>query len=567
MEKYYLRLPLPMKTTTTKIAGQLLDLHQRRAYPAEILISEGKIDLIREVEKAPARWILPGFVDAHVHIESSMLPPSGFAPLALRHGTLATVSDPHEIANVLGEEGVRWMAENGRNAPVHFHFGAPSCVPATVFETAGARLDAPAIRRLLEDETCHYLAEMMNWPGVLFGDAEVAEKISLAHALGVPVDGHAPGLRGEQAKTYFQAGIETDHECFTLEEAMEKAALGVKILIREGSAARNFEALVPLFRHYPNQILFCSDDKHPDDLLEGHINRLASRAIALGYDRFDVLRAACIHPVEHYRLPIGMLKPGDPADFVVVDSPDELRVLQSWRKGICVYEKGKTEWQPPVLTEAPNFFEAHFPDEDAYLPATSQTERTRAWIMDAIEGQLITKSRLVELEVHQGHILADPGRDILHLAVVNRYQKADPGLGFISGFGLKQAALASSVAHDSHNVVAVGSHSRLIKLAVDAVMREGGGIALASDEEVLVLPLPIAGLMSLEPGETVAQAYLHLTQLAGKLGSTPRAPFMLLSFMALLVIPELKLSDKGLFDGQKFAFRKLEEPIWTTASE
>ena len=547
------------ETDTVKlISGRLIDLHRREIYPAEISLANGRISSLRRLESAPEIWILPGFVDAHVHVESSMLPPSEFAPLALAQGTLATISDPHEIANVLGEEGVRWMADNGKNTPLHFHFGAPSCVPATVFETAGDSIEPEAIRRLLSDGTCHYLAEMMNWPGVLFGDREVHEKISIARELGRPVDGHAPGLRGAQAVAYFAAGIQTDHECFSLEEGLEKAALGVKILIREGSAARNFDALVPLFKSHPELLMFCSDDKHPDDLLLGHINRLAARAIRLGYDFFDVLHAACVHPVQHYGLPLGLLREGDPADFILLSSLEEMDVQQTWRKGECVFEKNVRCWQGEALSSLPNKFEAHFPPVTAYLPSAEVNGPVQVRVIEAIEGQLITKELKAGLVAENGFIRSSAAEDILHLAVVNRYRQHAPANAFIRGFGLKTAAIASSVAHDSHNVVAVGADPALIKKAVDAVMSAGGGISIAGEDFCEVLPLPIAGLMSPDKGETVAEAYQQLSRKARECGSLPSAPYMLLSFMALLVIPELKLSDRGLFNGLSFSFTPLE---------
>jgi adenine deaminase len=541
-----------------RICGQFINLHQRTISPAEVCIEDGIISAITPLRSAPPVWILPGFVDAHVHIESSMLSPSGFAPLALAQGTLATISDPHEIANVLGEKGVRWMHENGKQAPLHFHFGAPSCVPATAFETAGDEIDAAGIRRLLSDGTCHYLAEMMNWPGVIFGDGMVAEKIRIAKDLGVPLDGHAPGLRGEQAKAYFAAGMQTDHECFSYDEGLEKAELGVKILIREGSAARNFDALVTLFKSHPQLLMFCSDDKHPDDLLLGHINKLAARAIRLGYDKFDVLRAACLHPVEHYGLPLGQLRPGDPADFVVIDNLEEMAVCQTWRSGQCVYERGKHCWQAEQKPDLPNKFHAHFPEVTSYLLTSEKTGTVAVRVIEAIEGQLITKEQQHPIPADNGFLMAVPEKDILHLSVVNRYQTAPPANAFIHGFGLKNAAIASSVAHDSHNVVAVGSSPALLKKAVDAVMQAGGGISLAGENFCEVLPLPIAGLMSPENGEAVAEAYLKLSQKARECGSLPSAPYMLLSFMALLVIPELKLSDRGLFNGISFSFTPVE---------
>lgn len=535
-----------------------MDWERERLEPARLEITDGLITGILPDSGAPQRYIIPGFTDAHVHIESSMLPPSLFAPLALAQGTVATVSDPHEIANVLGSEGVRWMAADAKGLPVHIHLGAPSCVPATVFETAGDEVSTAAIAGLLEDKTCGYLAEMMNWPGIIFRDREVMARVELAHSLGVPVDGHAPGLRGSQARDYFAAGIQTDHECFSLEEAREKAALGVKILIREGSAARNFDALIPILGEYPGQVMFCSDDKHPDDLLMGHINRLAARAVARGFDVFTVLRAACVNPVRHYGLPIGLLRTGDPADFLVVDDLESFQVQEVWRRGEKVFDRSAPPGPAAFSGATPNRFFAHYPALDEYLPPGSGTEKSRARVIRAVEGELITRAFEAELEVRQGRIQADSSRDILHLSVVNRYQPEKPSHGFIQGFGLREAAIASSVAHDSHNIVVVGSDPVWMKEAVDAVMRCGGGIALASEQGTAVLPLPIAGLMSDQPGEWVARQYESLTQKAREAGATPRAPFMLLSFMALLVIPDLKLSDRGLFDGQAFAFTGLE---------
>jgi adenine deaminase len=431
-------------------------------------------------------------------------------------------------------------------------------VPATGFETAGAELTLDEIRELFESGTCHYLAEMMNWPGVLFEAEDVMAKIKLSKQLGKPLDGHAPGLRGDQAKNYFKSGMETDHECFSLEEAMEKAALGVKILIREGSAARNFDDLIEVIRHFPEQVMFCSDDKHPDDLVLGHINQLVSRALKKGFDLFDVLRAATLNPVSHYKLPLGLLREGDPADFVLVENMKSLKVIQTWRKGTLVAENGKAIWNPAPLREKPNHFLAHMPEESAYSSFSSQSNFTQVNCMEAIEGQLITRKSTKSLPVQNGTIQADPEKDVLHISVVNRYQQFPPANAFISGFGLKEGAIASSVAHDSHNVVVVGTSAYWVKKAVDLVMKSEGGISLVHPGEEMVLPLPIAGLMSDKKGEEVAALYEKLNEASQKMGARPKAPFMLLSFMALLVIPELKLSDKGLFDGLKFEFTKVE---------
>ena len=537
--------------------AHLVDLHQRRIYPAEISVENGRILQIRELDHAPetAGYILPGFVDAHVHIESSMLPPAEFARMAVVHGTVATVSDPHEIANVLGHEGVLYMLEDAARVPLKFCFGAPSCVPATGFETAGAVMDSGAVEKLLQHPSIGYLSEMMNFPGVLFNDAEVMAKIAAAHRLGKPVDGHAPGLRGEDVRRYFAAGISTDHECFTYEEGREKAQLGVKILIREGSAARNFEALWPLLQEFPAQIMFCSDDKHPDDLVRGHINELAARAIAHGCDLFDTLRAACIHPVLHYRLPVGLLREGDPADFVKVADLRDFRVLETWIDGVQVAVEERS-LLPRLQSAAPNQFVAHFKTPADFQLAADGAE-IRCRIIEALDGQIVTGIGSESLAVVQGGIAADPARDILKIAVINRYTPGTkPALGFVRGFGLQQGALASSVAHDSHNIVVVGTSDEALCAAVNAVIEAKGGISAADDAgNTRVLSLPIAGLMSQSDGYALAREYAELDAWTKTdLGCILRAPFMVLSFLALPVIPRLKMTDLGLFDVERFGF-------------
>ncbi|MFN0016341.1 MAG: adenine deaminase, partial [Saprospiraceae bacterium] len=441
-----------------QLRAQLVDLHARRITPAEITIENGQIHQIRAVDNVPAEagFLLPGFVDAHVHIESSMLPPAEFARMAVVHGTVSTVSDPHEIANVLGAEGVQYMLDDARRVPVKFCFGAPSCVPATGFETAGAVLDAADVERLLENPAIGYLSEMMNFPGVLHGDAQCLAKIAAAYRLGKPVDGHAPGLRGDDARRYFAAGITTDHECFTYEEGREKALLGIKILIREGSAARNFEALWPLLREFPQQVMFCSDDKHPDDLLRGHIDRLVARAIAKGCDLFDTLRAASLNPVQHYRLPVGLLREGDPADFIRVADLTNFKVLETYIGGVCVAANSVTRL-PHLISGTPNQFAA-LPKSpaDFHLIARQSTGIVR--VIRAWDGEIVTGSEEGHARLQDGMLLPNPAHDLLKIAVVNRYAPAvAPAIGFVRGFGLQRGALASSVAHDSHNIVAVGT--------------------------------------------------------------------------------------------------------------
>ncbi|WP_447641739.1 MULTISPECIES: adenine deaminase [Chitinophagaceae] len=543
------------------VEGYFVDILGKEIYPAVVYFENGKIISVERKESvSKEQYILPGFVDAHVHIESSMLIPSEFARLAVVHGTVATVDDPHEIANVLGMEGVEYMIENGKKVPFKFNFGAPSCVPATSFETAGAILDSKAVRQLLENDDIKYLAEMMNFPGVLHQDPEVMAKIATAHELGKPVDGHAPGLRGQQAAQYAAAGISTDHECFTAEEALDKLKAGMDILIREGSAAKNFEALIDLVRDYPEKMMFCSDDKHPDSLEEGHINLLCKRAVAKGIDVFNILRAACINPVQHYKLDVGLLQVGDPADFIVVKDLKDFQVMQTYIDGKLVAENGKTLIES-ITEKAINHFNAEkiaekdletnicdYPQQDGKIP-----------VIEALDGQLITNKLWLSPTIKNEALQSDINNDILKIVVVNRYTKALIAKAFIKNFNLKSGAIASSVAHDSHNIVAVGTNDKDLVEAINLVVDAKGGVSLADKEKRIILALPVAGLMSTKDGYEVAKEYTNIDLAAKKLGSTLGAPYMTLSFMALLVIPHLKLSDKGLFNGDDFTFVTMEK--------
>lgn len=534
------------------IKGQLVDIPQKNIFPALVTIAGGRIRSVERLQGEAAEglpYILPGFIDSHVHIESSMLVPSEFARLAVVHGTVATVSDPHEIANVCGMEGVEYMIANGKTVPFKFCFGAPSCVPATTFESAGATLDAGQVEQLLGKPEVHYLSEMMNFPGVLQADPEVMKKIAAARRLSKPVDGHAPGLRGETARRYIEAGISTDHECFTKEEALDKLRYGMKIIIREGSAARNFEALADLLNDYPDHLLFCSDDKHPDSLVEGHINQLCRRAVAKGIDVFNVLKAACVNPVYHYNLQVGLLQPGDPADCIVVEDLTHFGVLQTYINGQLVAEKGTAliaSQQVPVIN---NFNCAPKTREDFRMPAGKGKQA----VIEALDGQLITNKLLLDLKTEDGAWVSDVENDILKIVVVNRYNDAPVAKAFIKNTGLKQGALASSVAHDSHNIVAIGADDESLCKAVNLIIAHKGGVSCVKDNLEMVLPLPVAGLMSTEDGYRVAELYSLIDRAAKEAGSTLSAPFMTLSFMALLVIPHLKLSDLGLFDGDSFS--------------
>lgn len=539
-------------TTETRHSGQIVDIAAERIFPGTIFVRDGKIHRIEEdASVTDPTFLCPGFVDAHVHIESSMLPPPGFARLAVIHGTTATVSDPHEIANVLGIEGVRYMQRESARTPLKIHLGIPSCVPATPFETAGALMGPDVIAELCRDESLIYLSEMMNFPGVVHGDPEVMEKLALAKRHHKRIDGHAPGLRGEALKTYVAAGIETDHECFQIDEAREKLSLGQKILIREGSAAKNFEELWPLLLDHAESCMLCSDDKHPDDLVEGHINQLCARAVAKGVPLFHVLRAACVNPVLHYGLRNGILREGDPADFVRLRDLAIFKVLETFLDGAPVAREGSS-LLPEILSPAINKFHCREKSPaDFAIPATGRRVR----VIEALDGQIITGSGEADARIENGQAIADALRDLLKITVVNRYADAPPAVAFVRGVGLREGAVASSVAHDCHNLVAVGASDEALSRAINLLIENQGGICVvdgAGSEEIL--PLPIAGLMSNAPTAEVAATYARLTQFAKALGSPLHAPFMTLSFLALLVIPSLKLGDRGLFDGNRFEF-------------
>jgi len=539
------------------ITGNVVDIFDQKVYPATLEIVNGKIISLSPLPGTAGvnpqlPFLVPGFVDSHVHIESSMLVPSEFARLAVVHGTVATISDPHEIANVCGVEGVEFMIDNGNRVPFKFNFGAPSCVPATIFETAGAELDPTAVAQLLARDEIKYLSEMMNFPGVLSKDPGVMQKIAAAHALGKPVDGHAPGLRGELAQQYIDAGISTDHECFTYEEGLDKLQRGMKVLIREGSAARNFDALIDLLHEYPDHIMFCSDDKHPDSLVAGHINQLCERAVAKGINIFNILKAACINPVLHYKLDVGLLRVGDMADFIVLQDLEHFKVLATYIDGNKVAEDGRSLIKGVTATPI-NKFDCKMKSPDDFINLLSEINiSTPMPVIEALDGQLITNKINPTNYSTNGIPVVDLENDILKITVVNRYFDAPVAVGFIKNFGLKEGAIASSVAHDSHNIVAVGVNDECITKAINLVIANRGGVSCANENAEIVLALPVAGLMSAEDGYEVAAAYTAIDAMAKSFGATLSAPFMTLSFMALLVIPHLKLSDKGLFDGDSF---------------
>ena len=535
------------------ISGQIVDVVAKRIFSGTLHLSNGKISKIIEQAVSETQYIIPGFVDAHVHVESSMLIPSEFARLAVCHGSVATISDPHEIGNVLGVDGVKYMIGNGKKTPFKFHFGAPSCVPATTFETAGAEITATDVKELLALPEIHYLTEMMNFPGVLFDDPVVLAKIQAAKDAGKPIDGHAPGLMGKDVEKYINAGITTDHECFTKEEALEKLKFGMKILIREGSAAKNFDELISLLDEYPDDIMFCSDDKHPNDLVEGHINTLAKRAIAKGCDVMNVLRATSYNIIKHYNMNVGLLQENDPADFCVVDNLTDFNVSQTYIDGVLVAKHNKTLIPSVEEVLVNNFNCSSIKVDQIKVPSSSENVK----VIEVEDGQLITKKGEAILASKTGYLESDISQDVLKIVVVNRYFDAPPAVAFVKNYGLQQGALASCVAHDSHNIIAVGVSDEDIVKAINLLIEHKGGVSLANGTEELVLPLPVAGIMSEKDGYEVANAYEKLDVRSKELGVKLQAPYMTMSFCALLVIPELKLSDKGLFDGNTFEFTEL----------
>ncbi|MFC1752785.1 adenine deaminase [Thermoproteota archaeon] len=539
--------------TINTISGNLVDISNKHIYPATLFIENGIIKEIKQEANSFDTYILPGFVDAHIHIESSMLPPVEFARAAMPHGTVGVVSDPHEIANVLGINGIHYMLDNAALSPLTVCFGGPSCVPASPFENGGAVISAEDIDHLLSTKAMGYLAEMMNYPGIIHGFEEVMSKITIAKKHNKPIDGHAPGLKGSELERYIKAGITTEHEAVSYEEALEKMQKGMKILIREGSAAKNFNELIPLLNTNPDKCMFCSDDKHPDDLLAGHINELVRRAVKMGYDVMKVLKAACLNPVQHYKMDVGLLRPGDSADFIITNNLKDFSIINVIKKGIKVAEKGSFLF-PYHHSEIINNFKLKKRKINEFnLPY----DKGDINVIGVIDGQLITQKLTAKPKLEGNTVVSDPQNDVLKLCVINRYKKdSKPAIGFVKNIGLKQGAIGSSVAHDSHNIVVTGVDDASICTVVNALINTKGGICAYNNKTntLKTLPLPIAGIMSDKPVEEVAASYSELDAMAKELGSTLSAPFMTLSFLALSVIPSLKLSDKGLFDSEAFEF-------------
>jgi len=536
-----------------QISGNIVDVVERKVYPGTIEITGGRISRIIAENKEYSTYLMPGFIDSHVHVESSMLTPTEFARVAVIHGTVGSVCDPHEIANVMGIDGIRYMMTDGDSVPFKYFWGASSCVPATSFETAGARIDADQVQALLKMDKVKCLSEMMNFPGVLGNDPEVMAKIDLAKLYKKVIDGHAPGLRGKELEKYISSGISTDHECVSKSEALEKIRFGMKIQIREGSAAKNFDALIPIAKKHANKCMFCSDDKHPDDLMAGHINKMVQRAINYGVDTIDVLRIASLNPIRHYGLDVGLLQVGDPADFLVIDNLKDLTILKTFINGRLVAKNGKTLIEESSKRIVNNFYTKEKSVHDFALKG----KRGNINIIEAFDGQLITKQVMDRARVVDNYLVSDPERDILKIVVINRYEDSAPSIGFVKNFGLKKGAIASSIAHDSHNIISVGVNDMDICRAVNIIIKNKGGLSAVCGDTEKVLPLPVAGIISDLNYIEVSKKYIEMDRFAKELGSQLRAPFMTLSFMALLVIPEIKLSDKGLFDVSKFEFMDL----------
>jgi adenine deaminase len=537
------------------ISGRIVDPIGDEIFEGEITVRGNKISSVIRKPVSESVFILPGLIDSHVHVESSMMTPARFAEAIVPHGTVAVVADPHEIANVLGMSGIRFMVKNSKRVPFKFYFGAPSCVPATNFESSGAKIDVNHIDKLFSKYDFLYLSEMMNFPGVIHGDKDVLSKIQLTHKYGKKIDGHAPGLSGEDLKKYVSYGISTDHECFTYEEALNKIKAGMMIQIREGSAAKNFNVLYKLIDEYPDKVMLCSDDLHPDQLMFGHINRLLKKGVALDVDLFNLIKAASVNAVIHYGLDNGLLQVGDKADFCLVEDLTDFKVLATYINGKCVYEKGEVKFKNPRMKPPNSFYSNNVSLKTIQLKDISKKVK----VIEAVDGELITKKIYSALKSSEGDLIADLNNDILKLVVVNRYEKEKPAVGFIKNMGLKKGGMISSIAHDSHNIIATGTSDEIILDLIRWIQKEKGGIAIHTGKEIIGLELPVAGLMSDRGFEYVQKRYMEMNDWAHKLGSKLSAPFMTLSFMSLLVIPDLKLSNKGLFDVNAFAFTDIYE--------
>lgn len=538
---------------TIKISGKIVDVINQRIHGGTLFIQNGKIQSIEYNENVKGPYILPGFIDSHIHIESSMITPQYFAKEAVKHGTVGTVSDPHEITNVLGDTGLEAMLKDSAQVPFKIFYGVPSCVPATPFETSGAVLDSKRVGELIRRNDFYYLAEMMNFPGVINDDPEVVKKIQHAKDANKPVDGHVPGLTGKDLDKYINSGITTDHECGNYEEAVEKINKGMKIQIREGSAAKDFNALFHLINEFPDSVMLCSDDKHPDDLIKGHINKLVQKGMEQGLNLFNLLKAAIVNPVKHYNLPVGLLRENDPADFIVVSDLERFEILKTYINGQKVFDENESKIQIEPA-DYPNVMNAQ-KISSSDLAVYSKSKPVK--IIHAQDRTLYTSFETSDINEQNGLISSDPANDILKIVVLNRYKSQKPSIGFIKNFGLQYGAIATSVAHDSHNIISVGASDKAISAAINKIIDIGGGNVVFDDNEAVSLDLEFGGLMTNKPANEVAKKYEQINSITHTLGCKLDAPFMTLAFMALPVIPELKITDQGLFDVTKFQYTSL----------
>ncbi|WP_417903360.1 adenine deaminase [Borreliella burgdorferi] len=541
-----------------KIEANYIDIFNKEIYPASIAIANGHIASIEKINATLDEYVLPGFIDAHIHIESSFLIPSNFAHLVVAHGTVATISDPHEIANVNGIDGINFMINNSKKTEFKFFFGAPSCVPALSqeFETSGYVLNDKDIDELMKLDDIYYLAEVMDFKGVINKDIEIINKINSALKRNKVVDGHAPGLSPNLTLKHASSGISTDHECLTIEDARYKLSLGMKILIREGSAAKNFESLHPLIsecsKKYCDSLMFCFDDAHPNDILNGHINLIVARAIKHGHDFFDVLKIACINPVLHYKIPVGLLRIGDPADFIITKDIKTFKINKTYINGKLVFNDGIS--LIPLINEIPiNNFNC---SKKSISDFKFSTKNKMIPVIKCISNQIITHKTMIDSNLLAPDFQSNIAEDILKIAIINRYKdNSKISIGFIKNFGIRNGAIGSTVAHDSHNIILVGSNDEYLCKAANTIIQNKGGLCALNNEKTIIMELPISGLMSTLSAERVASQYIKLNDFCKNvLGSRLDDPLITLSFMSLTVVPHLKINDKGLFDVDSFCF-------------
>jgi adenine deaminase len=528
------------------VEGQLVDVVNGKVVPSGVVMEGGKFTEIVTLAEAPNRYLLPGFIDSHIHIESSQLCPSRFAEASVPHGTTAVVSDPHEIANVLGVKGIDLMLEDASNVPLRIFLTAPSCVPATQYERSGATIGVAEIESMLKDPRFVGLGEVMDVQGVLRDDPGIIAKIKAAKAFWKGIDGHCPGLVGNDLVKYINAGMRTDHESITADEAEEKYFLGMWIQVREGSASRDLRSLMPFAKTH--ECMLVSDDLRAKDLVNGHLDVLLRKAVALGMPPMHAIRAVTAWPAWHYNLPGGSVAVGRTADLVVVDDLRNFNVRQVFIAGRLVAEDGVPLFLAEPRTNGLGILPRGLVGEDMLLPAKG--EKVSVKVIEAFPDRIESGSLITELPVRDGRVRAMPDQDVLHIALVNRYVDERPVLGFIKGFGLKRGAMATSVAHDSHHLLAVGASPDDMAKAINVVSRSGG-FAVCEENEVSTLPLEVAGLMSTSPARVVAQIENDLVELLVGMGCRLPAPFMTLSFQSLLVVPELKIGDRGLFDTRR----------------